>query len=419
MSRIVTDAERSARLSMPRSSRRVAHLRWLGGTLVGLLTVAFGVVVTLPRPAGADQISNLKSQAAQLEQQITSTAAQIDASSQQFDAAQYRLSTLTSQIHGTKQQIAKDQQVVNKDERTLRVASVNAFVTDGTAATQNPLFANNQKSLGLEQEYNNVAEGDISAAVANLHEAQANLDRQESQLQGEQHQAQQDVASAGQAKQQAANLEAQQQAQLSQDKGQIATLVAQQQAAQAAAAQRATQEKLAQAAQQQAAVQQPSTTVTTQGQGGNGPASTTTTAPQAPPTTGSNGQGSGSSFVPPSNASAGAIAVAAAESQLGVPYIWAAADPGVGFDCSGLTMWAWAQAGVSLPHYSGAQMADTTPVPVSDLEPGDLLFYGPGGSQHVAMYIGNGEQIEATTPGSTVMINPLRLTDGFAGAGRP
>ena len=86
----------------------------------------------------------------------------------------------------------------------------------------------------------------------------------------------------------------------------------------------------------------------------------------------------------------GAAAVAAAESQIGVPYVWGDESPGSGFDCSGLTAWAWGQAGVSLPHYSGAQMADSTPVPLSDLEPGDLLFYGPGGATHVAMYVGGG-----------------------------
>ena len=113
------------------------------------------------------------------------------------------------------------------------------------------------------------------------------------------------------------------------------------------------------------------------------------------------------------------MAVQAALSQVGVSYQYDTAEPGVAFDCSGLTMWAWGQAGVTLSHYSGAQMQESAPVPVSDLEPGDLLFYGPGGGDHVAMYIGNGQQVEATTPGSTVMVNPLRLTDDFAGAGRP
>ena len=109
----------------------------------------------------------------------------------------------------------------------------------------------------------------------------------------------------------------------------------------------------------------------------------------------------------------------AAESQLGVPYVWGGESPGRGFDCSGLTAWSWGQAGVSLPHYSGGQMADSAPVPVSDLEPGDLLFYGPGGSDHVAMYIGGGQMIEAPYTGAYVWVTPLHLGSGFAGAGRP
>ena len=125
------------------------------------------------------------------------------------------------------------------------------------------------------------------------------------------------------------------------------------------------------------------------------------------------------SFAPPPPNSAGGRAVAAAESQLGVPYVWGGETPGVGFDCSGLTAWAWGQAGVPLPHYSGSQMSDSAPVPVSDLEPGDLLFYGPGGSQHVAMYVGGGEMIEAPYTGAYVWITALRLGDGFVGAGRP
>ncbi len=90
-----------------------------------------------------------------------------------------------------------------------------------------------------------------------------------------------------------------------------------------------------------------------------------------------------------------------------------------GFDCSGLTAWSWGQVGVALPHYSGAQMADSTPVPISDLEPGDLLFYGPGGSEHVAMYVGPGEMIEAPYTGATVWLTGLRLGGDFVGAGRP
>jgi cell wall-associated NlpC family hydrolase len=116
---------------------------------------------------------------------------------------------------------------------------------------------------------------------------------------------------------------------------------------------------------------------------------------------------------------AGGIAVDWALAQVGTPYVWGGETPGVGFDCSGLTAWSWGRAGVPLPHYSGAQMDDTTPVPVSDLEPGDLLFYGPGGSEHVAMFVSGGTMIEAPDTGNVVWLTGLRLGDGFVGAGRP
>ena len=114
--------------------------------------------------------------------------------------------------------------------------------------------------------------------------------------------------------------------------------------------------------------------------------------------------------------------MSAAETQLGVPYVWGGESPGAGFDCSGLVQWAWRQAGVSLPRTSGAQFAASTPVSIADLEPGDLLFYGPSGSDHVAMYVGGGMMIEAPETGEVVHITPLRLSgygESFAGAGRP
>ena len=92
-------------------------------------------------------------------------------------------------------------------------------------------------------------------------------------------------------------------------------------------------------------------------------------------------------------------------------------DPG--FDCSGLTAWAWGQVGVGLPHYSGAQMTDSHPGAAQRPRAGDLLFYGPGGSEHVAMYVGPGEMIEAPETGQSVHLTGLRLGDGFVGAGRP
>ena len=118
------------------------------------------------------------------------------------------------------------------------------------------------------------------------------------------------------------------------------------------------------------------------------------------PGTGGGGDtgGGGGGFVPPPNASAAQIAISAAQSVIGTQYVWGAADPSVGFDCSGLTMWAWAQAGVYLPHSSASQYSTLPHVPTSDMQPGDLLFfYSP--ISHVALYIGGGMMIHARHPG--------------------
>jgi cell wall-associated NlpC family hydrolase len=110
-----------------------------------------------------------------------------------------------------------------------------------------------------------------------------------------------------------------------------------------------------------------------------------------------------------------AAAVQAAMSRLGSPYVWGAAGPG-GFDCSGLVLWAWAHAGVSLPHFSGAQYAVTTHISMADLQPGDLVFPADPG-QHVAMYIGGGMIIQAPHTGAVVSTAPL--SSWFVLASRP
>ena len=92
-----------------------------------------------------------------------------------------------------------------------------------------------------------------------------------------------------------------------------------------------------------------------------------------------------------------AIAVRAALSKLGYPYVYGGKGPDV-FDCSGFTSWAWRQAGVSLSSSSSAQANQGTRVSVSALRPGDILFYGSPVS-HVAMYIGNGQVVHASNPG--------------------
>ena len=122
---------------------------------------------------------------------------------------------------------------------------------------------------------------------------------------------------------------------------------------------------------------------------------------------------------PPADASRGAQVVAIAMQYLGTPYVWAASDPSVGFDCSGLTKYVFAQVGVSLPHYAAAQYQLGSPVSRDDLQPGDLVFFS--GLGHMGMYIGDGNMIHAPQTGDVVKISsiyePYRIS-GWVGARR-
>ncbi|MGB9377941.1 MAG: NlpC/P60 family protein, partial [Mycobacteriales bacterium] len=112
----------------------------------------------------------------------------------------------------------------------------------------------------------------------------------------------------------------------------------------------------------------------------------------------------------PRGGSAAAIAINAALSQLGKPYVWGAAGPD-SYDCSGLMLWSYAQAGVYLPHFSGYQYTSGAHVSIGSLIPGDLVFWSyngsPSGIHHVAMYIGGGSIIEAPTEGIPVHVRSL------------
>lgn len=111
-----------------------------------------------------------------------------------------------------------------------------------------------------------------------------------------------------------------------------------------------------------------------------------------------------------------------AMSQIGVPYSWGGGnangpsrgiDQGantVGFDCSGLMLYAFAGVGIKLPHYSGSQYNMGRKVPSSQMRRGDLIFYGPNASQHEAMYLGDGMMLEAPFTGSQVKVSPVRTS---------
>ncbi|MBM3670430.1 MAG: hypothetical protein FJW97_10560 [Actinobacteria bacterium] len=107
-------------------------------------------------------------------------------------------------------------------------------------------------------------------------------------------------------------------------------------------------------------------------------------------------------------------------SQVGDRYVAAASGPSA-YDCSGLTMSAWRQAGISLPHYSRSQYSVTRRIPLSQARPGDLVFYFGGGAHHVGLYIGGGKMVHAANPRSGVLVTNVLgpwYSSRFSGIGR-
>ncbi len=112
------------------------------------------------------------------------------------------------------------------------------------------------------------------------------------------------------------------------------------------------------------------------------------------------------------NSQAAQIAVDTAMAQRGKPYVWAASGPG-SFDCSGLVQYAYAAAGIDLPHSSRMQAGIGQPVSRNELQPGDLVaFYSP--ISHIGIYIGNGQMVHAPSTGDVVKISPIDRIGGIA-----
>ncbi|MGH9102276.1 MAG: C40 family peptidase, partial [Acidimicrobiales bacterium] len=121
---------------------------------------------------------------------------------------------------------------------------------------------------------------------------------------------------------------------------------------------------------------------------------------------------------PPAGGSAQQTAVAWARQELGRPYVWAGSGPDV-FDCSGLVMYVYSQAGVSFPHSAQLQYDDTSRVSSGELIPGDLVFFGggPSGVSHVGIYVGGGQMIHAPYTGTVVQYSGIYWPD-LVGFGR-
>jgi peptidoglycan DL-endopeptidase CwlO len=356
------------------------------------LVSAAGIFAAVPTASAAPSLADAKAQAAQLAAQVNHLTDEAELATEDYNAAQEQLAQAATSYLGIQAQL--DDAYARDTASDARVNSQTASLYEAGGAV--PLYAEalNGSDLG------DVVER-ISMAGSVLHSTQVSAHRGMAQTQ---HlaalNAKLAATAARQSKLQAdtslkrarvRDLLGQQSALLAAANSRVRTITIQLQQAAAKKAAEAFAAKLA-AAQALAAQQQQQL------------AQLNLLTGAAAPT------------------AAAGQALLAAQSRIGTPYVWGATGPGA-FDCSGLTSWAYAQAGIGLPRTSREQWNVGHHVALADLQPGDLLFWAinpndPATIHHVAIYAGNDMMIAAPHTGSSVQLQQVYL-NGYIGATRP
>jgi cell wall-associated NlpC family hydrolase len=355
-----------------------------------LLLAAFAAAAAFAissAPALADPIADAQAQAAKVQTQVNALQNQAEQATEQYDHASETYASLSQQADASAKTLAKITAEKNSLQNTLDTRA-DALYREGPFGFLGVLLSARTMSDfdAAYQMLTNVSHKDAQV-VDKLKLDKERATNVHDRLVAEREQAaQQKTAMAANKAAHFAKL-AQGRQVLANANAQVRTLIAQQKAAEEAAARAEAARIAADNARSFA------------GSGRHG------------------GSGSSENYGPAPVSGIGAKAVWYAEKKLGDPYVWAAAGPNE-FDCSGLTMWAYKQVGIDLPHYSRDQIDVGRRVNKSDLAPGDLVFFGDP-IHHVGMYVGGGDFIEAPYTGVDVRISRLSNRDDFAGACRP
>lgn len=370
----------------------------------GRLGAALGILlVSLPlsaSPTRAGPLDDKRDDAVRIQAELDAQGERISVLDEEYNRGRLRV----EETDGAFAMAGKD---LEQAERRYRAAqarlardAVDAYIHGGRASLVEHLAASDGADLLVRQQYLQLAAGNERRAIGDFRVAEEDLTLRRSQAEDAQRKARSALDALKRERSAIERAVTVQHRLLATVQGEVAQLLAAEQARRALEDARRVQRELAdRQAADRARARQPAarTTAPTSRQGAN-------PKPASPPKS-----------APPVGRGATA-AVAEARRQIGKPYVWAAAGPD-SFDCSGLTQWAWRAGGVRLSHSTYAQWAETPHIPISALQPGDLVYFGDD-LHHMAIYSGSGMMIEAPYTGTTVRERPLRIKD-LAGATRP
>ncbi|MGE0304761.1 MAG: NlpC/P60 family protein [Acidimicrobiia bacterium] len=373
--------------------------RWIAAALISTL------VTIAAAPAGwADSVADKKREAQRIAAKLDQLEAKAEQLSEQYNDARYQLAALDADVADAQQALGEKQSRISEVQQRLSGWALRAYVN---ASAADPVFdvlgsAASSDSVGIDG-YAQVAVGKDSNLTDELRQTRQDATATEARLSNALA-LQSSLKADLEVKKKAADAAVgSTQKLLAQTNSELVVLVeaerrrreAEEEArvkAEIEARKAARQAELARQRAQESAAR-------TGGAASPAPAPVRVVNPPPPPSPGAAG------------------AVEQAMSQIGVTYRWGQDDPESGFDCSGLTSWAWGRVGVSIPHSSRAQFNSLARVEPEDLEPGDLVFFGSP-VHHVGMYIGNGQMVHAPHSGAVVSVASIYRRD-LRGGGRP